>query len=196
MFFFLGLSFDDPIVRDFGQETLDEDEEVEEDEIKSDLVSGHRLEDDEKKIPEPMEIEEEEEGVEKRDTIIEVNNTKARVDPRLRSKKQQPLSSSNLVTGDDDKSVSQLKDEELIMKAHLQLEALKRMEMQQQRLEEAHKQAYKALGSMSVLAEPVATSSPSLASSQSASAPSSSSPPPPPKLKIEWKKTCKSITKS
>lgn len=216
LFIILGLSFDDPIVRDFGQENLDEDEDMDKDEIKSGLTGIESLEDEEKKIPEPMEIEEDDEGLNKRGTIIEVNNTKARIDPRLRSKKQQPLFSSSLTGSGSDKSVSQLKDEELIMKAHLQFEALKRMEMQQLRLEEAQKQAYKALSSMSDLSE-VATASTTTSSSPSSSTPSSMilsqsaptifpssspsqqqqpPPPPQPKLKIEWKKICKPITKS
>ncbi|RWS15162.1 death-inducer obliterator 1-like protein [Dinothrombium tinctorium] len=166
--------FDDPIVKCFGDERLDESDEMKADEPDEEEVVDQ-------KNPEPMELDEEDV---KPNTIIEVNNTKQRLDPRLRSKKQQPLNnSSSSSSASIERNVSQLKDEELMYKAQLQLKALKDMEQKQKHLEEAQKQAIDVIAKAASY-HPTSSASVSLPSSTSAIASEEIKP----KIQMQWKK--------
>lgn len=85
----------------------------------------------EQKEPEPMDLDDDEDTTP--NTILEVNNTQPKpTDPRLRGKTPPTASKPK---------AAQLPDDELVQKACMQLEALKQMEQEQERLNVARQKA-------------------------------------------------------
>ena len=96
-------------------------------------LSSSNANDSDKQDPEPMDLDED--NVEP-NTILEVNDTlptkSAQFDPRLRTKPSKFSSpSSSAAVPTETATIHQLPDDELVVKARLQLEALKQMEQEQ-----------------------------------------------------------------